>query len=288
MSLSALVSLSLFVAAAPEPPAQRPTSRYETHAENRAEAGRDIPSDNRTESPPDARPGGPRITLPTATSTSTSTEVRADRSWRITGDVVTDFPVFLGAEITLELPGRFLFGTGIGGVPNAYLSATTELVTALADLDGPETEVVTESLSGSWVARVFIGWRPAPRRGFFIRLGYAAVNLSGRLDDATSIALVTGLPRAAAAGGAASLDSTLHGLEAMLGYRWVIDGLSIRVGLGMFATLGAAASISVDSPLNPNLTAELARLGEDYLEDIYRSYVFTPSLGVGVGYDLEL
>ena len=232
------------------------------------------------------RPGGPRIA--STVTTTAAAELPARRPWRLTAEVVTDFPVFLGAEATLELPGRFLFGAGIGGVPNGYLQATSELVIAVASLDGPEAEVVTESLSGSWVARVFVGWRPFARHGFFVRLGYAAINLSGQLDDATSIATITRLPRAAAAGGAANLDSTLHGLDALVGYRWVFGGLSVRVGLGLFATLGASASISVESPLNPSLTAQLAREGEDYLEDIYRSYVFTPSLGIGVGYDLGL
>lgn len=236
-------------------------------------------------------PAGPRLPDPadvedppasTAESQRDSTESSA---YHLTAEVTTDFPVFVGAELTFELPSRLFVGGGIGGVPTAYLRVTSDLVTSAADLSGPETDVVTEALSGSWVGRLYVGWRPWTDGGLLLRIGYTALNLRGELADAEALAEVTDLPPAAAAGGAASLASTLHTLDAQIGYRWMFDRFTVRIGAGILATVGASATIDVESPLNPDLTAELIRRGEDYLEDIYRSYVFTPFVGVAVGYD---
>ena len=231
--------------------------------------------------PTGERPGGPR-------HLNQLQPVLEDRAYHLTAELATDFPVFVGAEATFELPYRIVVGLGIGGVPTAYLQATSAFVTSVANLDDPAADVVTEALSGSWMTRLFVGWRPVADHGFFFRFGYGALNLSGRLDDGASLAQVTGLPAAAAAGGSTDLGSTLHGVELLIGYRWHLDSITIRAGLGAFLTFGASAQIEVDSPLNPALSNDLARRGEDYLEDIYRTYVFTPSLGLGVGYDFGL
>ena len=231
---------------------------------------------------------GPRSASETTDPRIAAQAPSAPSRYRLIAEAATDFPLFLGAEVTFELPFRLAFGGGVGGVPTSYLRVTGDAVVAVADLEGAEADLVTEALSGSWAGRLFIAWRPRPDAGFYLRVGYTALNLSGQMDSADAIAATTALPTTAAEGGVARLRSTLHGIDAQIGYRWHLGSVTVRLGLGFFATVGSAATIDVDSPLNPELTDELSRLGEDYLEDIYQSYVFTPSLGLGIGYDIGL
>ena len=227
-------------------------------------------------------PGGPRLPA------RAEPEIEAPEPLiRVIPEVVTDFPALVGAELTVEGPFRLMLGGAIGGVPTPYLRVTSELIINVGGLSGPRPTWSPKHSRGAGSGDCSWDGDPIRDTASTFGLGTPRINLSGTLTDAEAVAEVTGLPLAAAAGGEARLESTLHTLDSQLGYRWHVGDVTVRVALGFIATVGASATIEVESPLNPNLTADLVRLGEAYLEDVYRSYVFTPTLGLGVGYDFS-
>ena len=85
-----------------------------------------------------------------------------------------------------------------------------------------------------------------------------------------------------------SIDTTLHMLQAELGYEWeIIDHLVLRFALGASATLGGTVDFGVPPGLPPILEEqgrELARVGSDYLEGILTDYLHTPTGTIALGY----
>ena len=83
------------------------------------------------------------------------------------------------------------------------------------------------------------------------------------------------------------IDSTLHMLDVELGWEWHNwHPVVIRTAIGLAWTLGAKTAISPKkTPKYPQFTDALARYGEDYLDDLYTTYVISPTVSLGVGYE---
>ncbi|MCB9646434.1 MAG: hypothetical protein H6730_07515 [Deltaproteobacteria bacterium] len=203
-------------------------------------------------------------------------------------EAASDAPILVGGMLSVELPGRLELGGGFGAVPDAYLAAVGEVVTSIGGLASTEADVVQSALEGRWAARAFVGWRPSPKAGFYLRFGYQALRLGGSLGASDALAMVTGVTTAVSVSGSVSATSTLHMLYGELGYRWSLDPVSIRLSLGFTGTVGSTVDITVDTPTNQALADQLAALGESYLQDNLRQYVMTPTIGLAIGYDIGL
>jgi hypothetical protein len=75
-------------------------------------------------------------------------------------------------------------------------------------------------------------------------------------------------------------------LDVEIGWDWVFwEHLHVRTSIGGAFTLASSTSITPNySPKLPRLTDDFTQYGVNYLNDTYTSYVFTPVVGLGVGY----
>lgn len=230
-------------------------------------------------------PGGPRLSEP---EVGAQTEPPSPPSKvRLQFEATSEFPVFLGGALTLELPGRVHVGAGIGAVPDAYLDAAGGVATSIAGLEGAEVDLVRAALDGEWAARVYVGWQPFEEAGLYLRFGYQALQLGADLDGPATLTAVTGIAAPAGVGNVTA-SSTLHMLFGEVGYRWRPDPVTVRLSLGFTGTVSSPVAIAIDAPANQALANQLAREGELVLQNSLQSYVFTPTVGLAIGYDVGL
>ena len=79
----------------------------------------------------------------------------------------------------------------------------------------------------------------------------------------------------------------LHQLDLELGYRWFVwENLFVEASLGGFVTVGSKTSITPNNPIGMNPTLGLTKSAEDYLDNIFRSYVHAPVIGIRAGWRL--
>lgn len=214
--------------------------------------------------------------------------------WHLELRAQTDFPLAIGARIAAELPYRLQLSTAVGGLPGGYVDVINAVVVAANGYDDATAEVIRSALSSSLVWRTHVGWRPLRRRGFYFEAGYGLVTLGGGLTAEDVLVIATGSeppPRRPGAREPLEYDvrSTLHMLDAEIGWRWLVwhDRIVIAAALGFAGTVAAKTRIE---PRDPSRLTEseplqaLAAEGETYLDDIYTTYVMTPVATVGVGY----
>ncbi len=80
--------------------------------------------------------------------------------------------------------------------------------------------------------------------------------------------------------------STLHMINIDLGWEFVFwERFILRLAIGAALTVGAHTEVTPNyTPRTPRLVGEFTELAGDYLDGLYRSYVFTPTISVGLGY----
>jgi hypothetical protein len=205
----------------------------------------------------------------------------------------TDFPLSVGARIAAELPHRIQLSTALGGLPGGYVDVINAVVVAAGGYDETTAEIVRGALSSSLVWRTHVGWRPLKRRGFYFEAGYGLVTLGGGLTGEDVLVIATGGQAPSRPGARNPLEydvrSTLHMIDAELGWRWLLwhDRIVISAALGFAGTVAAKTVIE---PHEPSRLTDLAMVqafaddGEAYLDDVYTRYVMTPVATVGVGY----
>ena len=230
-------------------------------------------------------PGGPRLDTPEVSAGAEAPPRRSQTRLQI--EATTQFPIMVGGALTLEMPGRLHVGASLGAVPDPYLDAAGGVVTSVAGLEGPEIDLVRAALDGQWAARAFVGWQPFSSAGLYLRFGYQALRLAATLDGADMLSAVTGLS-APAGVGAVTASSTLHMLYGEIGYRWRPDPVTVRLALGFTGTVASEVAIAVDAPTQQAVADSLARQSEAVLQENLQSYVFTPTLGLAIGYDVGL
>lgn len=237
---------------------------------------------------------------PTATTTTpeqpaSTTKLRSlrDGPYHLDLRVQTDFPISVGARIAAELPYRLQLSTALGGLPGGYVDVINAVVVAANGYDDATAEVIRGALSSSLVWRTHFGWRPFKRRGFYFEAGYGLVTLGGGVTAEDVLVVVTGSEPPPRRPGSRQLDydvrSTLHMLDAEIGWRWLVwhDRIVIAAALGFSGTVAAKTAIE---PRDASRLTEsdplqaLADEGEAYLDGIYTKYVMTPVATVGVGY----
>jgi hypothetical protein len=211
--------------------------------------------------------------------------------WEVALTGGTTAPLDFELGFTAESPQRIRLSTSVGVLPHAYAGEIDDFLVDVGAFDRATGDLVTDSLSSSAVWRTMIGYRPWRARGFYAMAGYALIAFGGCSTASEAIEAATGKPLPPSERGATrsfTVDSELHTLDVEVGWRWHVEPrLLVQVAVGGMFTVGASTEISADyTPRDAAATAGYERQGADYLDHIYTTYVFSPTLIVTAGYRL--
>lgn len=213
------------------------------------------------------------------------------RTWHLAVEGSTDFPLDAGGRLSLELPLRLRLGTSFGVIPDGYVDAVNGLLVAAGGYSEDTGEIVSAALESSFIWRLAAGWRPLPEHGFYFEVGYALATLGAGVDGRTlyDAALTIDVP----GGGQDNefilrryrIDSMLHLLTAEVGWEWVFaDAWVVRVGAGMVATIAAGTEMGYRAQRSgPLQHDELSAAYAAWLDDVYTSALFAPTVTVALG-----
>ncbi len=209
---------------------------------------------------------------------------RAD--WSLSVEGLSDLPVQVGGRVQLEIPGRLHLSTSLGVLPKPYVELINAVVVAAGKYDQDTADLIEQCLQNSMVWRLHLGWRPFADYGFYLELGYGLVTLGGGLSGEELIELATGKTLPEDDGRTYDVSSTLHMIDAELGWRFVLwQDLTLRVALGFTGTLWAKTNVEPDFPVFfPHVIEAFTRPAERYLNDKYTTYVFMPTVTVALGW----
>lgn len=175
-------------------------------------------------------------------------------------------------------------------MPGPYVDTINALLVETDAYDQITADVVSSSLESSIIWRFHAGWRPVPGYGFYFEAGYGLATLGGGLSGQELVAEMLGTqPPSGTTGGAAySISSTLHMVDLEVGWRWFLwRGLTLRAAVGCALTVGADTTVTPEfTPRSAALVEAFTAYGAAYLDDIYTSYVFTPTVSIAVGWRL--
>lgn len=209
----------------------------------------------------------------------------------VAASITTVFPLYVGGQASLELPGRFTIAADLGGMPAAYGSAINGTIQGFAGYDNSIADFVDGSFESAMVARLSAGFRPFEAAGFELWGGYTMIDVDGHtsLDEvvaAVDTGSATNEVNAVAnqlGNTPVGLSSTIHAFHVGLAWRWLVaDHLSIRASLGYLQALGSSSSLEIEElpeaePLvNPSV--------DSTLDGVYSDYLKMPYGGLAVGY----
>lgn len=220
------------------------------------------------------------------------TSAPARANWDVELEALTDVPIQSGVHAIVETPGRFRLSTTLGWLPGAYVRLINAVVVAAGGYDESTAELVEHSLQNSLVWRIHAGWRPFESLGLYFEVGYGIAALGGGINSEDILTLATGIsPPSTEPTRTRTYDisSTLHMIDAEIGWGFSLwRGLTLRVALGFAGTMAASTSVEPAFPvIIPQVVDGFTKPTEDYLNNIYTSYVFAPTLSVGLGWNLE-
>jgi hypothetical protein len=197
----------------------------------------------------------------------------------------TDFPLSVGLRGQIDAPTRLRLSSSIGIAPRAYLGAINGVVVATGAVDPRAADLVTASVDRSLVWRTHLGYRPFERAGFTIEAGYGHVSFGGQAPASDVYAAGTGQtapPEMIAGVKSFNVDTTLHMLDLEVGWDFaVVERLLLRASIGGAFTI--ASSTTIDPTTTPSLAGVVApytNAAASQLDHAYRSYGFTPVLGL--------
>lgn len=209
--------------------------------------------------------------------------------WHLGVEAGTDLPVMVGARVWAEAPYGLRLSTALGVFPGGYVDLVNAILVDAGAYPQETGDVIRDAIADSLVWRTHLGWRHAGT-GLYVEGGYALATLGGGVTSEQLLVAVTGAD-APSSGGAASSWSAgamIHMVDAEIGWTdRVWEGLTVRAALGFAGTVAASATVSPDrapGPLAAKASARLASAAETYLEDTFTSYVFTPVITVGLGW----
>jgi hypothetical protein len=224
---------------------------------------------------------------PDRTGASESQSPRAN-PFALDLSAVTWVPLSVGPELAVELPGRVLAQVHLGWMPELYSRTLTNSLEDAGVYDSQVSNLIDGAVRGATIWRLAAGWRPFPRAGLELSVGYAHVSLDGATNSDEVIPLV---PEDVADEIEAevgndvdvNLDSSIHHFTLAAGWRWVIaDHLVIRANVGYLQSFASRSTLDIQG--RPDLTSLAAPTVESTLHDHYMRYVKIPVIGLGVGY----
>jgi hypothetical protein len=203
-------------------------------------------------------------------------------------EVLTDFPVHVGGRIYVELPYRIRLSTTLGVLPGPYVDTINAILVSAGAYDQTTADLISAALKESLVFRLHGGWRPFKRRGAYFELGYGLIGLGGGLTGQQIIAAATGAtpPADSSNSGGYDVRSILHMVDIELGWQWLVwRGITFRVAIGCALTAWSSTTVTPKSPSRFGAAQDrFAYAAAQYLDDTYRSYVFTPTITFATGW----
>lgn len=204
----------------------------------------------------------------------------------------TDVPAYIGARAALELPPRLRIATGIGILPAPYVELINSVATQFEGYTEETAQLVEDTLQSSLVWRLHAGYRPFADNGFYFDGGYTLVTLGGTTSAEAVIAALFGQGGTVVEGTDPSeahdydISSTLHLVGFELGYLFELsEHVVLRTALGGIFTVAATTTVERQFEARRPTAADRFEEGvEEYLNDIYTSYVHSPIASVSVGY----
>ncbi len=199
--------------------------------------------------------------------------------------VGTIFPLGLGPELSLELPGRILLQGDVMWMPGAYGNVISGIVQSAAGSDSLLAPIVKKTLSSSLSFRVHAGWRPFKDHGFELGGGYTGIKVSGNLTPQEIGDIVGGdigarVPQELNED--VTLRSMMHNFHVTAGWRWVpAEHFVIRAFLGYTQTL--TSSTSVEIPGHADIQAQVQPVVDQEVNKVLKSDVKLPLLGLNLG-----
>jgi hypothetical protein len=128
--------------------------------------------------------------------------------------VVTEAPITIGGQATVELPHGILLQGELGVMPGFYTDAIGAVLTAAGANASIATPLLHAGLDGSLVTGISAGWRPFRYRGLEILGGYTMMSLGGTTDAGT----IVEESRSVGVGSSASTSSSA--LRSAVSRRW--------------------------------------------------------------------
>lgn len=212
---------------------------------------------------------------------------RATEGYRLDVGVGTQVPVYVGGQAVLELPHRILLSAEIGWMPKSYVQLINTTAEAFNAYDDATGDLITSAVKNSFVLRPSVGWRPFASRGFEVMGGYTLVALGGGVSAVEAIEAATGQQTTVATGTDIPLTSIMHCFHVTVGWSWQLaEHWAIRATAGYLQAFASHSSIDVTAS-RANAQAALNSLNaslNSYLNDVYTTYVKTPTLGVTINY----
>ena len=205
-------------------------------------------------------------------------------------EVMTDFPLQVGAGARVELPYGLRVHTSLGLMPGPYLDTINALCTGMGWYDQLTADLIRAALEDSLIWRIRAAWRPLDELGFYVGAGYSLAALGGGLSGAELVAAASGATLSDQIEGKLNFETaaTVHMLDAEIGWELLFfDHLLLRIALGGSFTLDAQSALEpgweVSRLAQPKVDA-LALAGEVYLDDIMTRYVHTLTLSLALGW----
>lgn len=215
-------------------------------------------------------------------------------AWHLEAEVFTDFPIQVAAQVGAEFPYGVRVSTSLGILPEPYMGTINSIVTAAGGYSEQTGDLILAILKNSLLWRLQVGWKPWQDYGFYFEAGYMLLTLGGSASNQELIAGVIGRDPpgngAGGRGGDYEVASTLHMVTAEAGWRWLVwdDRLLLRTALTFAGTLASSTTatprFSSRNPAAQQAIDSFARFTEDYLNETYTTYVFSPGINVSVGW----
>ena len=205
--------------------------------------------------------------------------------------VGTDFPVRVGAGVTVEGPLRLRASMHAGALPEGYVDTINWGLTTFDVYSDTVAELIDILLQNSVVLRWDVGWRPLADRGLFVSGGLQILTLNGNTTDVSTL-------RAGIEGGLADGVGPQDGdivvvvrpkmLHGEVGYEWLIRERFVVRSTAAFAyTLSNRTEITAaDATGRPDEAAgtrALDAVGSDYLDYVFEEWVHLPTIGLSAG-----
>jgi hypothetical protein len=212
---------------------------------------------------------------------------RAQGSFALDLSASTWVPVSVGPEATLEVPGRLLLQVHVGWMPDLYGHALTDTLEDAGAIDARSGALVDGAVRGATTWRLAAGWRPLPKSGLELTVGYAHIAGNGQTSTGELLPLVPpdvgDRLRRELGDTDIHLRSSIHHFTLAAGWRWLIaDRIVIRADLGYLQAFAADSTLGIDS------RPDLARLAQPTVQSVlhgqYMRYIKVPIVGFGVGY----
>jgi len=222
--------------------------------------------------------------------------VAGDGPWSLAVGAGAELPVSTGVHTTLEGPGRLRVGGSVGRLPGVLIYGASEASASLGLVDDEGAAAVGETASSAWVLGGSVGWRPFEAAGLWV-----AGDLRHLRCDSTAspelVATALGVSDAAisAAKSASDADPSLSPdpyamsmratlLGGSVGWDWLLaERVVVRFSAGGLGLRSARTVLEPGDGARPPERKVVDEANQG-LEELSSRRFFTPTLGLGVGW----